>query len=362
MKRFFECLIPVTACNLKCDYCYVIQRNNRLLKLPQFKYSPEHIKKALSKERLGGVCYFSICGAGETFVPKETLQIVKALLEEGHYVNVTNNGTFTNRLKEITTWNSDLRRRLHLSFSLHYNELIKHNILNVIFDNVRMMRDAGCSILVQINLYDGYNKYWTEIKDLCIKEVGAPPQVAATRDERYSTYKFYTIGSDAEYIKRGKEMESPLWDFTIENFNKKHNHEFCYAGEWSGTLNLCTGVMTGCYGQGIVQNIFEDISKPIKFRAIGKGCLNKFCMNSSHFLSLGCIPSYDTPTYAALRDREIAKWYTPTMRHFLSEKLYDDNIEYNSLKIASSNIISYWKRSKHGIKMSIKKIIKKWNR
>ena len=25
IKRFFECLIPVTICNLKCEYCYIIQ-------------------------------------------------------------------------------------------------------------------------------------------------------------------------------------------------------------------------------------------------------------------------------------------------------------------------------------------------
>lgn len=28
IKRFVECLLPVTACNLKCSYCYVIQKSN----------------------------------------------------------------------------------------------------------------------------------------------------------------------------------------------------------------------------------------------------------------------------------------------------------------------------------------------
>ena len=91
IKRFIECLLPVTACNLKCEYCYVIQENRRSGKIPKLKYSPQHMAKALSKERLGGVCYISICGAGETLLPRYIVEIVYELLKEGHYVNITNN-------------------------------------------------------------------------------------------------------------------------------------------------------------------------------------------------------------------------------------------------------------------------------
>lgn len=58
VKRFFECLIPVTVCNLKCSYCYVIQRDYRNMKLAELKYTPEHIGKCLTKERLGGSASF----------------------------------------------------------------------------------------------------------------------------------------------------------------------------------------------------------------------------------------------------------------------------------------------------------------
>ncbi len=360
MKRFFECLIPVTVCNLKCDYCYVIQEHNRLMKMPVFQYTSSHIKQALSVERLGGICYFSICGAGETLIPKETLEITKALLENGHYVNVTNNGTMTNRIEEIVSWEPELLSRLHLAFSLHYLELLKHNMLERFFNNVRTARAAGCSVLVQINLYDGYNPYWNEIKELCISELGAAPQVAATRDESSPVFKFHTDGTISDYIKRGEEYESPLWNFTVSNFNLKHNKEFCYAGEWSGTLNLCSGEMTGCYGQGIRQNIFEDITKPIKFMAIGKHCSNKYCINSSHFLSLGCIPSYsEAPSYASLRNRAAAGWYTPQMVSFLSEKLYDGNEQYGGWKRFRSNVYSSYRGMKRTLGSVIRKIIRK---
>lgn len=62
VKRFFECLIPVTLCNLKCSYCYVIQRDYRNMKLAELRYTPEHIGKCLTKERLGGECFFQYAG------------------------------------------------------------------------------------------------------------------------------------------------------------------------------------------------------------------------------------------------------------------------------------------------------------
>lgn len=54
MKRFIECLIPVTVCNLKCDYCYVIQHNDRTMQMPKLQLSPKAIGNALNINRLGG--------------------------------------------------------------------------------------------------------------------------------------------------------------------------------------------------------------------------------------------------------------------------------------------------------------------
>ena len=81
-KRFLECQFPVTICNLECPYCYIIQQNRRKMKKVDLKYSPEHIAKALRKERLGGVCWINICGAGETLIQDEVIDIIE-LLERG---------------------------------------------------------------------------------------------------------------------------------------------------------------------------------------------------------------------------------------------------------------------------------------
>lgn len=329
-KRFIECLLPVTICNLKCSYCYIIQENRRDMKKADLQYSPQHIAKALSPERLGGVSFISICGAGETLIQKEAIDIVYELLKVGHYVNITTNGTITKAIDKISNFPKKYLDRLHMSFSFHYLELREKNLLNIFFDNIRSVRKAGVSILVQCNLNDEYIPYLEEIKKLCLENVGAYPQLCATREE-YPQVSLRTKLSDEKYYQIGKQFNSPLFDFTMKNFKVKRK-EFCYAGDWSGVLNLATGELRKCYGCGKAQNIFEDLSESIKFEAIGSNCPLSYCINSSHFMSLGIIPTMESPTYGALRNRISADWYSKTMRLFLEHKLSESNDEYSIIK------------------------------
>lgn len=343
IKRFFECLIPITVCNLECEYCYVIQENRRSMKMSNFKYKPEWIIKCLNKERLGGTCLFSICGAGETLIQKEVSDIVIGLANEGHYVNITNNGTQTKEIKKIINSVSNTNHLL-FSFSLHYNELLKRNLLNTFFDNVLYCRNNGASILVQLNLYDGYINKIKEIKDICIEKIGAFPQVPTTRDESTKPFKFHTKYSNQNYYKYGKMFNSPLFDFTYEKFNEKRN-EFCYAGDWSGVLDIETGFLKKCYANmENNQNIFENPYSKINFSAIGSHCKSPYCINNSHFLSLGVIPSLKTPSYSDLRNRiciDGTEWQEKTMKYVLNTKLSHSNKEYSFLKKIYINYVSY---------------------
>ena len=364
MKRFIECLIPVTACNLKCSYCYIIQRDHRTLEIPQLKYSPETIGKALSKERLGGTCYISICGAGETLVPDYMIDITRNILKQGHFVNITTNGTLTKRFDQLCELPSDLLERLHIAFSFHYLELKRLNLLDTFFDNINRMKESGASVLVQINLCDEYIPYIKEIQNICMEKIGALPQVAATRREDTSEkIRLMTEHSEEEYKKYGESFESPLFDMTMKNFNVRRR-EFCYAGDWTFTLNLMTGVLSKCYGVNAgKQNIFDDVEKPIKFEALGQNCHSAFCFNSTHFMSLGVIPSVETPTYASLRNRKEAKWYTKKMEEFLNSKLKESNEEYSDKrkkKITRKNkLLKGYYQTYYQAKKPIKFILKK---
>lgn len=143
IKRFFECLVPVSVCNLECPYCYIIQEDRRKMALADMPYSPEHIARALRPERVGGTCFISICGAGETLAQKEVVPIVGELLKEGHFVNVTTNGTLSRRFDELIEACGENIGHLHLSFSMHYTELLRKGWVEAFFDNIRKCATPG---------------------------------------------------------------------------------------------------------------------------------------------------------------------------------------------------------------------------
>lgn len=175
LRYFFECLIPITVCNFRCHYCYVIQRHSNSMKMPKMQYSPEQIRKALTQKRIGGIAYFSICGAGETLMVRELPEIVYGLLAEGHYVNLTTNGTWSKGFECILHYPAEYLQRLQFAFSFHYLELMRLNKVEIFFENVQKVKNAGCSFLVQVNLCDEYEPYLEDIKKImCGKGWGLP--------------------------------------------------------------------------------------------------------------------------------------------------------------------------------------------
>lgn len=331
IKRFFECLVPESNCNLNCSYCYLIQSKRRAEKKVKFLYTPEHVGRALTKERLGGICYFSICAIGETLLPQKVIEIVYELLKNGHYVNITTNGTLNKRFDEIVMFPKEYLERLHIAFSFHFLELKRIQKMNDFFKNIEKVKKHNVSITVQLNLCDEYIEHLEEIKEISLEKLGVYPQIALTRNQRSKKMTIESSRTMEEYIKIGETLDSPLFRYTVKNFNKEEKH-FCYAGDWGGVLDLSSGELKKCYSYPYSQNIFKNLEKGIKFEAIGKIVCKPYCINSSHFLSLGIVPEVKTETYADLRNRKEKNWYSEKMMQFLNTKLYENNEEYSNLK------------------------------
>ena len=174
IKRLINCFIPVSVCNFECSYCYVPQCEGRKKNImPNFRLAADEISRALSAERLGGACFMNICGDGETLIPKEVPGIIKALLREGHVIEVVTNGTLTDRFNEIFDCEPELLSRLEFKFSYHYEQLLKKKLKDVFWENVDNARNHGCSITVELTPHDELLPLIEDIKKDCMEHVGA---------------------------------------------------------------------------------------------------------------------------------------------------------------------------------------------
>lgn len=360
MKRFIDCYIDTETCNMHCHYCYIAQKNLFNNKLVHFEYSPETIAKALSKSRLGGVCLLNICAGGETLLSDEMIPTIKALLEEGHYVMVVTNGTLTKRFEEFLTFSSDLKKRLFFKFSLHYLELKRLGWIDRFIYNVNLMKAAGFSMTLEITPSDELIPYIDELKSFCIKEFGALCHVTIARDDRTLQIKHLSKYSFSEYKSIWSVFQSELFEFKSKLFYKRRK-EFCYAGEYTLTLNLSNGTLRQCYGGKVLCNIYDNIERPIKFQAIGHGCNHAHCYNGHVFLSLGAIPSLNCPAYNVLRDRVTLAgehWLQPDMLMFMKQKISDNNDTYSPFKKLLFDILNVKRIMKKELKLLYTQLFK----
>lgn len=335
IKRYIDCYVPVTTCTLRCPYCYITLHRLFEGPLPKFKYSAEYVRKALSKERLGGTCLINFCAGGETLLAKEVIDYVKELLCEGHFCMIVTNGTLTKRFDEIAHFPPELTKHLFFKFSYHYIELKKKGLFDVFFSNIKKVRDAGCSFTLELTPSDDAIPFIDDMKQKAFDELGAWNHVTIARDEKdKDKLPILTNLSRQEYIKTWGVFDSALFDYKLKIFEEKRT-EFCYAGDWSFYLNLLSGEMTQCYRSYVSQNIFKDINKPINFQAIGSNCMEHHCYNGHSYIVLGDIPKMESPTYAQLRNRvcnDGTEWLSEEMKQFMSTKLYESNKEYSSIK------------------------------
>ena len=334
IKRFIDCGIGSFSCNFRCHYCYVTQNYLFTQKVPKIKYSAEQVGKALTKERLGGPCMFNICASGETLIPDYVVDYTKAILSEGHYVMIVTNGTLRKRFQEFATFPNEYLKRLFFKISFHYLELKKRNMLDSFFENVELIKNMKVSFTIEITPTDELVPYIDEIKELSIAKLGAWPHITVARDESKTDYPLLTNYNIEEYKKIWGSFDSMMFNYKMSVFGRKRK-EYCYAGNWSFTLNLLTGMMKQCYQTNFFANIFKNPEKPLKFINIGHGCKAPHCHNAHAFLCFGSIPEMKTPYYAELRNRvctDGTEWLQPEMKAFMSTKMGECNEQVQPVK------------------------------
>ena len=361
LKRYFDIYVPVTTCNLQCSYCYITQLHLASVKAKPLNYSISHIRQALSRNRLGGTCLLSLCGGGETLLAPYIVELTRELLEEGHYVMLVTNGLPTKRIKELTEdIPVELRKHLILKISFHFMELKSKGLLDKYFDNIHLIERSGISFTVELTPSDDQIPYIDEIKEVCLKNLGALCHITVAREESKPGVPILSALSREDYIKAWGQFDSQLFDFKMRIFGQPRK-EFCYNGLWGGCINLETESISQCYGLSPTR-IFDNPSSTIDFCPAGK-CDKAHCYNGHSWLALGMIPELVTPTYLDMRDRVTADgrhWVGEEMRQFLSQKLADNNEQLTARDKRQIRIKNRFNNTLYSLKKSISGLIHRW--
>lgn len=341
IRRFICVLVPTTACNLRCRYCYLRYGCSAGQRISDFPYDPKTFRKGLSRMRLGGTCMFNFTADGETLIDLKLLDYVEEILAEGHYVELITNATIVPAFDRIASFPPEYLDRLMLKCSFHYLELKERNLLDTFFGNIRKVRDAGASFSVELMPHDELIPFRQEIYDLTVREVGAPCHLTVGRDPSDRAHlPLLTKLSRKEYAQTWSMFDSKMFEYKLSVFGQRQTG-FCYAGDWMMLLNMGTGKVQQCYSSCRTVDIFADIDAPPDFKAIGNHCLEPHCFNAHAWLTFGCIPMVDAPCYDEMRNRRCAdgsEWLKPRLKAFFHQKFADNNPLYGPSRRLSTNV------------------------
>lgn len=357
--RYIDVYVPIEACTLRCEYCYITCHRKFNNKIPEFQYDVTTWKKAFDQKRWGGRLLVNFCAGGETLISPIMIDYIRATLEQGHYVMIVTNGTIDSAFEKIAEFPKEFVKRMFFKFSYHYLQLVKRKLTDRFFNNIRKMRDAGASFTLEVTPHDELIPYIEDVKSLAIKELGAYPHVTVARNEQYMhDLPILTSLSREDYKNIWSSFDSQLFDFKLSIFNQKRR-EFCHAGVWTFVLNMGNGILKQCYCSHYEQNILDDPEKQINFFPIGHCCIEPHCFNGHSQLSFGNIVNFKTPTYASMRNRKCideTEWINETFKEVFSVKLYEQNPPLSVFFKIKSDI--RWKSLE--MRKKIKKLIKKY--
>lgn len=314
IRKAITVYVPGNLCNLRCGYCYVSEcLKTEHEKRAEFSYSIEHMIKAFRPERIGGIAYITVIGAGETLIPPEVVPFVRGLLHYGHVVEVVTNNTLNNRIEELLMTPENELKRLIVKCSLHWNELKRLNKIDDFFNNMKKVIAAGASSYPFMVMCEDYMQELDEIIKTCEKEIGALPQCTpcVTANNREDFLEGGTAVTmpvcTTEFVKKiDSKLHSKLFLECVRFLDVDPQKIFCYAGKWAFGVEMSTGTYLKCHNVVTEYNFFEDINQPIECSAVGCECGIASCSLQYPLFGLGMIPEVENvPTYSEMIcDRE----------------------------------------------------------
>lgn len=329
VKKIFLISVPLSICNFRCHYCYLAQRAECYQGVqPTMKYTPEEFARAFCQERVGGPAYFNFCADGETLLTKDIDLYLKAVVQQGHYVEVVSNMTVTPMLNKILSWEPELLKHVEFKCSFHYLELKKKNLLDTFARNVNAVWNAGASANIEITPSDELIPYIDEVKEFSMENFGALPHLTIARNDNDDQITRLTKLDLSSYEKVWSQFHSSFWEYKSSIFGKKQTG-ICYAGKWSLFINMATGQAKQCYCGKSLGDIIADPDSPLPEEPIYR-CPLPHCYNGHALMTLGLVPNGTDVRYGDIRNRvreDGREWLQPELKAFFNSTCVESNRE-----------------------------------
>lgn len=248
-------------CNLNCEYCF------GKITDPSVKVNSIDIEKLMNTlDKTGKIFRISFTGGESTMIPN-FIEAVKAITDK-HYVSLNTNLITKNLLGIID--NVDPKRILHIHASLHYDELVKKNLLDRFINNFKLLQKNKFNIYAEVVAYPPSKNRFSEL-ELIMRKVEI--------DFEYAP--FYGKLEEKDYPESYSKSELKLYKISDETINcYSQKNELCNAG-YSVAVVFSNGNIYPCHQiKEKIGNIYEEINfsqSLVKCPSKRCGCpLNKY--------------------------------------------------------------------------------------
>lgn len=286
------------SCNLQCEYCY--QKNSNPTEksiVVNLLYPIDEMIRAFSPKRLGSLAEITVIGCAETLLTQQIIPFVHGLLEYGHVVTVVTNATLSERIDRLLDCSEECLQNLILKCSFHYRELIKKELLNTYFINIKKALNAGASAYPFVVICQDYVNEFETISKIMMDNLGIQAhcspctEVNNSFDLRFGA-NFNPMPNESLMEQLDKYFDTRIYKECIKYKSVDVQSTFCYAGSWSICIDFMTGKMCKCHGCPVESgNFYQNIDEPFIWKEpIAMSCAIESCALQYNFFSEGLMP------------------------------------------------------------------------
>lgn len=219
-KRFILTEFPA-PCNLRCEYCYINPKDAR--RNSKEVVTADHYRRLLTKMPDKKDTLFWFCSIGDTLLYHNAFSVIGDLSKD--YAIILNSNLSYDRCDKLLDCTKE---NIAVWWSVHYDELVRMELLRETFDRVKKFHEAGITVWGHFVMSPSHCDKADEIA-IMFEKLGVPIILKYHRDFKSGTRPIHIPSDDV--MKRftdGKCVTAQMLEEEMKRWDVKGNH--CRSG------------------------------------------------------------------------------------------------------------------------------------